>query len=351
MTQPPPPAEPGDEMLADMTEQAPVLRALVDRSGELQAALAQLEPPSAISLVARGTSLNAAIYGRYRLEIAAQVQASIVPPSLHTRYDVGTAMDGVLAIGLSQSGATPEIVDSLESMRSRGATTVAITNVAESPLAHGADVTVHLAAGHERAVPATKTFTAQLAAIDLIASHLANEPIDAAGWEQLITSVADHLSDDTAASAAARVAGNARSVVCLGRGLLYPIALEAALKIVETSQLPSSGYSSTEFLHGPIAQAGPTGVALCFADDNDLLDDTRVVARRLVEANMPVISIGPDPSLIPDATAHIPTRDATRNLSPILHIIRAQQFARALTLGLGLDPDHPAGLAKVTATH
>ena len=133
-------------------------------------------------IVARGSSDYAAVFGRYVLEMATRRPVALAAPSLTTLYDARTELSGWLAIGVSQSGQTPEIATVLERYRQAGASTVAVTNQAPSALSDAAHATVALGAGDEQAVPATKTFTAQLAAFAMIAEALGNVPWDDAAW-------------------------------------------------------------------------------------------------------------------------------------------------------------------------
>ncbi|MCW2993990.1 MAG: hypothetical protein JWQ18_1485, partial [Conexibacter sp.] len=169
---------PGARMLAEMGEQPRVLAALAARREELvaevRAALGDA-PPAGIVLVARGSSDNAAVLGRYVLELATRRPVALAAPSLITRYGARDRLDGWLAVGISQSGRTPEIVSVLESYGASGARTVAITNDRDSALAHAAAATIDTAAGAEQAVPATKTVTSQFAAFALLAEALAGE--------------------------------------------------------------------------------------------------------------------------------------------------------------------------------
>ncbi|HEX6388369.1 MAG TPA: SIS domain-containing protein, partial [Solirubrobacteraceae bacterium] len=162
---------PGTLMASEMAEQPAVLGRLIHAREELQAGVRALLPnaPVRIVIVARGSSDHAAVFGRYVLEHAARTPVALAAPSLHTRYRVPTDYTGTLAVAVSQSGHTPEIVDALEAMRAGGARTLAVINDESSPLAGAADHAIALGAGAERAIPATKTFSAQLAVFALLA--------------------------------------------------------------------------------------------------------------------------------------------------------------------------------------
>ena len=208
-------------MTADMRAQPEVLRGLAGRRPELLASLrAGAPPPLGTIIVARGSSDYAAVFGRYLLEAATGRPVALAAPSLTTLYDVRTRLDGWLAIGVSQSGRTPEIVTVLERYRDAGARTVAVTNQAPSDLAYVAHVTVELGAGDERAIPATRTFTAQLAAFAVIAEAWGSVPWDQADWDELPVAVESVLADPSPADRAAEAIGSAGELVCVARGFL-----------------------------------------------------------------------------------------------------------------------------------
>ena len=199
-------------MAQDMAEQPAVLAALVARRDEILESLAG-PAPAGIVIVARGSSDHAGIFGRYLLEAATGLPVALAAPSLQTLYGVRPRVEGWLAVGISQSGRTPEIATVLERFREAGARAVAVTNDPDSPLARGASVHVSLGAGEERAVPATKTFTAQLAAMALVAEALGPLPFGAADWERLPGLIEEVLGDPAPAERvadAARRRGRAR---------------------------------------------------------------------------------------------------------------------------------------------
>src|SRR6478672_6532670 len=161
----------GIEMRREMGEQPEVLSRLLSRPVEIEAA-----DVAGVVIVARGSSDHAAVYGRYLLELATHRPVALAAPSLYTRYGARTNASGWLVVGVSQSGKTPEIVDVVERLRAGGGQAIAITNDADSPLAATSEVVIELGAGEERAVPATKTFTAQMAAFAVLAASLGDVP-------------------------------------------------------------------------------------------------------------------------------------------------------------------------------
>jgi glucosamine--fructose-6-phosphate aminotransferase (isomerizing) len=340
----------GALMTAEMAEQPRVLAALAARRGALAAevreALGPIATPAGIVLVARGSSDNAAVFGRYVLELATRRPVALAAPSLVTRYGVQDRLDGWLAVGVSQSGRTPEIVSVLESFAAAGAVTVAVTNDRDSALAHAAGATIDTAAGAEQAVPATKTVTSQFAAFAILAEALGSGalPWDDATWAALPGAVGELLADDAPARAAAQVVGDAQGLVAIARGLLLGAALEAALKLKEMTGILAEGASAADFLHGPIAVVRRELPVLTLAAGGPAAADVAEFAAAARERGGRVLAIGPDGDLpIPAAIGD--------GLGAIPAIVRAQQLAREVSLLRGIDPDAPFGLSKVTETH
>jgi glucosamine--fructose-6-phosphate aminotransferase (isomerizing) len=333
-------------MAAEMAQQPAVLEALAGRADAIGDGVRAIAPRplAGTAIVARGSSDHASVYGRYLLELASGRPVSLVAPSLHLLYRARVDYTGQLAIAVSQSGRTPEIVRTLDALREQGARGLAITNDASSDLAAAADLLVALEAGEERAVPATKTVTAQLLAFALIARALGDVPFGDDDLRALPGAVAEVLADDGPPRAvAADLAGEDRLVVT-ARGLLYGAALEAALKLQETSAISADGLSAADLRHGPIAIVSPgfpvlvlDGPGPAHADAIDLIGDLRSRGARVW-------------TIAPGTDADLPLPDVTEGLLPIVAVVRAQQLARELALAHGRDPDAPAGLRKVTAT-
>lgn len=164
----------GDLMRAEMLQQPAVLAAISARANTVRAAVRDVTPHPlrSVALVGRGSSDNAAVLGRYVIELASGVPTGLVAPSLHTRYAADVDYRGALVIGLSQSGATPEVVATCERLRAAGAVVVALTNDPHAPLAAVSNLSITTEAGVERAVPATKTVSAQMALLLVISSAL-----------------------------------------------------------------------------------------------------------------------------------------------------------------------------------
>jgi glutamine---fructose-6-phosphate transaminase (isomerizing) len=337
----------GSVMAGEMAEQPAVLRSLVDHRDELVARVRAVLPAGALRVVvlARGSSDHAGIFGRYVLEHATRTPVALAAPSLHTRYDVDTDYRGYVAIAASQSGRTPEIVTTLEQMRSHGAVAIAVTNDAESPLAQSADLALALRAGPERAIPATKTFTAQLAVFALLAEAMGPVPWSHADWATMTRTVEAVLADPEPAAPLAAGIGDARAAVVLARGFLFSVALEAALKLKETTSLLAWADSTADFRHGPIAVVDSELPVLAFSARGPCAADVAEITRDIRARGGTVFSVSDRPG----ADLKIPP-DVPEALATIPATVRAQQLALALARHRGLDPDTPAGLSKITAT-
>jgi len=332
---------PGEWMAAEMDEIPAVLRRLLARRRVLAEALRPApRPPAGVVLVGRGSSEHAALYGRYLLEMATGRPASLFPPSLTDRAG---AYDGYLAVGLSQSGETADVVAALDALGRAGAFTVALTAWPARPLGASAGAVVDLCTGPERAVPATKTFVASLAALALVAEQLGAVPWSPDGWGWLIGAVEDVLADPGPATLAAARIDPGDAVACVGRGLLKPVAREAALKLQETALITADAHSSISFHHGPIATAGPDRPLVGFAAPGPDGDDTRRLLRHVRRWGSPTVLVDESPT----ADLPLPPR-VPAGLLALPATVRAQQLALAVALGRGLDPDAPPGLTKVT---
>ncbi|MEA2384978.1 MAG: hypothetical protein QOH72_4949 [Solirubrobacteraceae bacterium] len=334
-------------MAAEMAEQPERLARLLDRWDDAVAAVRTLAEPRLVGsvIVARGSSDHAGAYGRYLLELVSGRPVGMAAPSLHTLYGARIDYTGFLAVAVSQSGRTPEILTTLERMQAAGAAGLAITNDGESPLARAAQATLGLEAGPERAVPATKTVTATMLAFALVAAALGPAPFTREQAAELPGWVRAVLDDPAPADVLAARLTDATRLIVVGRGLMFSAALETALKLMETTRIPAEGFSAADLRHGPIAVIEPGYPVLALhadgparADMRELVDDLRGrgadVAVMADEAGAAL----PLPSGMPEA------------LAPIVAVVRAQQLALALSRRRGLDPDAPEGLSKVTAT-
>jgi glucosamine--fructose-6-phosphate aminotransferase (isomerizing) len=355
-------------MRAEIEEQPAALRATLDsllpRVGEV-ASLA--DNTRQVLFIARGTSDNAAVYGSYLTQVRGGRLATLASPSVATTYRARLDLSGVLAVALSQSGRTEEIVQTMAWAADCGARTLAITNGPGSPLAEQADVALVTEAGIERAVPATKTFTTQLAALAVLGIALnadeegvaTGQPVDAAELrnvpdeiERLLADYSDHTgpADQGLAPLIDGLAAVDGTVVS-SRGYAYSAALELALKLKEACYLRAMGLSFADLLHGPIAVVDQrTPAVIMAADSGPALEGAVALAQRVTQSGAPAYGIGGGAALAAECAYAVPGPRLPEWLAPIGLIIAGQLLTEALARRLGLDPDHPRGLSKVTQT-
>jgi glucosamine--fructose-6-phosphate aminotransferase (isomerizing) len=337
-------------MAAEIAEQPAVLdRLLADGQAEIADVAARIRryAPRFVVLAARGTSDHAALYAKYLVEIRMAVPAGLASPSSMTVYGARPALDGVLFLAVSQSGRSPDLVDSLAVARDCGALTVAVTNDPGSDLAAVAEAHVDVRAGVERAVAATKTYTAELLALYLLlAGNRTGDRTDIAPAEAAapLADAAERTLATGAGVAAARRYRRADRLVVTGRGYSYPSAREAALKLMETSYLSAQAFSGADLLHGPLAMIDAAVPVIALVPPGRGGAAMAPVLDRLAASGADVLPVGRADGLALAADG------IAEELLPILEILPLQQLAWRLALDRGADPDRPRGLAKVTRT-
>jgi glucosamine--fructose-6-phosphate aminotransferase (isomerizing) len=297
------------------------------------------------------------VHARYLIELVTGMPVTMLAPSLWTRYDLHRDLDGWLVIALSQSGQTPEVVTVAERARAAGARVVAITNDDASDLARSAHAHLALGTTVERAVPATKTVTTQLLAVAAVATACAGSDVPAwlggaAERAALAEQVAGIVADTAPVRAAIDRCERAAHIVQVGRTLTYAAALEGALKMKETCGRPVEGFSSADFLHGPAAVGGAGTVVIAYNWPGPTAGDVIESVTAAADLGSSTVAVGPTPAWR-DAPPHVQVPVAPRTpsgLAAIPLVVRGQQLAIELSVRLGLDPDSPAGLSKVTET-
>ncbi len=341
-------------MLREIAEQPDAIARTIDALRPDRAALRDLARDRRVVLfVARGSSDNAAVYGRYLLEVHAGRPAGLASPSVATHYHAELDLSEALVVSVSQSGETQEIVETQAWAAARGARTVAVTNESGSALAAAADLTLVTRAGTELAVPATKSFTTQLAAMTILAGALAPDPqaLDAE-LARVPGEVARLIAErDGVEEAAGRLASTAETLVS-GRGIVFGIALEAALKLEETCLRPVRGLSYADLRHGPIAVVDADHVALLVAAaDGPMVSGMTELAGDLRRRGAAAtVGIGGDAAFARAVDVAVPGPALTELVAPLALVVPAQLIVEALAHRLGLDPDAPRGLSKVTQT-
>ncbi|MEV6110905.1 SIS domain-containing protein [Streptomyces sp. NPDC051940] len=346
------PAPRGQIMAGEMAEQPAVLRRLLDEGAPHIRAVAReiaARRPRFVLLTARGTSDNAALYAKYLLEIRLGLPCGLASMSTTTAYGARPDLTDVLMITVSQSGGSPDLVASTRAAREAGAITLAVTNNASSPLAGVSEYHVDILAGPEKALPATKTYTASLLALYLFVEGLrGGTGEDARVLPALAGRILDRGEEVRALAARYRFA---ERMVITSRGYGYPTAKEAALKLMETSYIPALSYSGADLLHGPLAMVDNVSPVIAIVTDGRGGEALQPVLDRLRDRGADLVVVGPKPQVdAASAGFALPTSGVPEELQPILEILPLQLLAYEVTLARGQDPDAPRALAKVTET-
>ncbi len=345
---------PADVLRAEIAQQPGVWRDLLAREEEVAATAAALTspPPTLVRIAGHGTSDHAAIYASYVLRILCGWTVVRDSISLPLYYGLPAARPGELAIGISQSGETPDVVAWLRAARAGGATTLAVTNGADSSLAAAADHVLAVGAGVERSIAATKTYTGTLAAFALLAGHVAARGAAVADGLAGVANVAETLLPrlvEQVEPVAAALAP-AQRMYLSARGLELATAYEIALKLTEVCYVGAKAMSATAMAHGPVAALDATLPVWLVAANDGTLPAVREAAARARAAGAPVVASGPAADELEGADhllAVPPVPDAF--LAPLLSVLPGQLFAVALAHAKGLDPGSPRHLRKVTS--
>lgn len=336
----------------EIREQPAVLEAILadEAIAAVAAALRERQIRFALTL-ARGSSDNAVTFFVYLAARHLGIPVASLPPSLFTLYRTSLDGEGALAIGVSQSGESSDVVEGLAALQKAGITTVAVSNRPGSPLEGVADHALRQNAGEERAVAASKTFSSQMMVLASLVAHWSQQN----GLSDTLATVpelmAQQLGDLAAVERAALRLTHAEQAYVLGRGLSYGPAQELALKLKETSYLHAQAYSSAEFQHGPIASVDAGEPVLMLALDDATLESNLTVARRLADLGADLTMVSGQPQLLELAEAAIPL---PAGLPPaaeaFLQVLIGQLLALRTAESKRLDPDAPRHLKKVTRT-
>ncbi len=346
----------GEFLASEIAEQPTVLAGLLDAEGDrvrqIAAAIrARRDEITFVHIAARGTSDNAARYAQYLFGAINRLPVALATPSLFTLYDTPPDLRRALTIGVSQSGASPDIVAVVAAARAQGAPTLAITNQPDSPLGQAAEFVLPIRAGTERSVAATKTYSAQLLALAMLSAALTGE---SSSWD-LLKGVPGWVA--ATHELAADIAQRAERyryldrLITSGRGYCYGTAFELALKLKETSYLLAEPYSPADFLHGPVAIIDAGFPALLVAPSGATFEDQLAFAATLRERGAELIVISDRDEAL--SLAHTPLRlppGIPEHLVPIPAVVPGQLLALELARVKGFDPDRPRGLSKVTLT-
>lgn len=344
---------PKSRMIAEIRQQPEALQhTLVGAVRRLAAFRRVVEKrrPRLVVLVARGTSDNAAQFGRYLIEITTGIPVSLAAPSVCTLYGARIDYRDALVVALSQSGESTDTNRVLETARAQGALTLGITNERASTLAGLAEHVFLVRAGKEKSVAATKTYTGQLLLLYLLASALGGA-IKPADLERLPDAVEAALRLEPEIDALSERYRFMDHAVVVGRGLNYANAFEFSLKLMETCYVVAERFSSADLLHGPIALVEPNFPVFAFAPPDATWGSIGETLEKLrgLRAEIVAITDSGNRDIASRATRIIRLpRRLKQALTPIPYIVPAQLFAACLAAQKGLNPDHPRTLRKIT---
>jgi glucosamine--fructose-6-phosphate aminotransferase (isomerizing) len=338
----------------EILEQPNVLAGILKNRQQVDSACADLGRRrfGFVMIAARGSSDHAALYAKYLLGSVNRLPVALAAPSLFTYYESPPRLANALVIGISQSGASEDIVSVLRSARQQGAATLAITNHPESPLGETAERVLDLQAGEERAIAATKTYTATLLTVALLACGLAQDGARFAELERLPDLVSRMLEEDLRVQRMVERYRYMTQCIVLGRGFNYTTAYEWSLKLKELAYVAAEPYSSADFQHGPIALVENGFPVLAALPGGRVSDEMVALVRRLVvERQAELVAISDVQGALELARSPIPLPVGIPEwISPVVCVIPAQLFCYHITRAKGLDPEHPRGLAKITLT-
>jgi glutamine---fructose-6-phosphate transaminase (isomerizing) len=336
----------------EILSQSEVIERLLERETKhIQHIVEQVPAFDYALIAARGSSDHAATYAKYAWSTLAGYPVALAAPSLLTMYKTRLRLANALVVGISQSGQSPDIIAVLEEGKRQGRPTLAITNDGASPLAAMADHVVELHAGPEQSVAATKTYTAQLAVMATFAAALSGQAQHLAELQQVPGAIESTLRlDPEIAQSVERYRYMDRCII-IGRGYNYATSFELALKLKELTYIMATAYSSADFRHGPIATIESGLPVFLVMPAGATFDDMYDLALELQRRGSELLVISDSGQALSLARTAFPISPGVPEwLSPLTTIIPGQLFVLHLALTVGLNPDIPRGLHKVTRT-
>ncbi|MBV8065761.1 MAG: SIS domain-containing protein [Actinobacteria bacterium] len=315
------------------------------------AAIFRREDVRYVLISSRGSSSNAARYAQYVLGRANRVPVMFATPSLYTIYEQPPRLDGAVVVGISQSGASPDVRAVLAEARRQGRPAIALTNVADSPLGREADAVLPLEAGEEHAVAATKTYMNSLGAIALLFSAIGDDAVARAELDAMPDALERQIELSLGTGPALDEYADAVGATVVSRGVNYGTAFEIALKIRELSGLVVEAYSPADLMHGPIAAVRPDWPVVAVAPTGPAYDSVAEIVPALEERHARLLAVSDVDDLLAAARTPLPlVAGVPEWLSPLVAVVPGQVTAMRLAQLRGLDVDSPVGLRKVTLT-
>jgi glutamine---fructose-6-phosphate transaminase (isomerizing) len=336
-------------MATEIAETGAAIRTqLVANAGASEALAAELRAsdPSFVATIARGSSDHAALFLKHVVELKVGLACASLGPSIASLYRAPLRLGGAVAITISQSGLSPDIVAMKQAAKQAGATTIAFVNDPTSPAARGADALLPLHAGEERSVAATKSMIASLVAGLSLAGRWSEDAELVAALDRLPAIL--EASRDAPPDEVVETLGKAGSLYVIGRGATFAVAAEAALKLKETSAIHAEAFSSAEVLHGPAGVIVEGFPILCFAPADAARDSFFEAVERLESfgAAPLMVDVVPHPrwrTLVAPDGGHALT-------TPVAALHAFYRLAEVVARRRGRDPDQPPHLMKVTRT-
>ena len=337
----------------ELREQPAALERLLQRQGDRAREIAGIfgrDDVQYVLIASRGSSGNAARYAQYLLGRAHRVPVMFATPSLYTIYEQPPRLEGAVVVGISQSGASPDVASVLAEARRQGRPTVALTNAPDSPLAREADAVLLLEAGEERAVAATKTYLNSLGAIAMLFAA-ADGPVAEAELARMPSVLEEQIELSIATAPSLDEYGDAVGATVVARGVNYGTAFEIALKIRELSGLVVEAYSPADLMHGPIAAIRPGWPVIVVAPTGPARPSVEGLVFPLLERGARIIAVSDVTAVLRRARTKLPlVARVPEWLSAMTAVIPGQLTALRLAQLRGLDIDSPVGLNKVTLT-
>jgi len=339
---------------AELREQPEALARLLERAtATARAAAAAFRRPDVgyVLVASRGSSSNVARYAQYLLGRAHRVPVAFATPSLYTIYGQPPRLDGAIVVGISQSGASPDVVAVLAEARAQRRPTLAITNDPSSPLAETADLVLPIEAGPERAVAATKTYLNSLGAVALLFAEIGDDARARAELARMPEALEAQIALSLGESPPLEEYRDAVGATVVARGINYGTGFEIALKIRELSGLVTEAYSPADLLHGPIAAIGSGWPVLLVAPSGPARPSVEEVVAPIRARGARLLAISDVKAVLRRAHTRLPlVAGVPEWLSPLTAVVPGQVAALRLTELRGLDLDRPRGLRKVTLT-
>lgn len=342
-----------DILSSEISEQPEIINNLIDSEfGNIKRFAAELDNKfKYIVIAARGTSDNAARYAQYVLGAYNNYQVGLATPSLFSIYENPPNLKDALVIGVSQSGQSPDIVSVLASAKMQGAPTLCITNDIDSPLAKTSEYIIPLHAGMEKAVAATKTYTASLSVFAMLSLAFNKNSDREKELHNLPAKLKKILASSEKIIKLTERYRYMDQCVVIGRGFNYSTAFEIALKIKELTRVISDPYSSADFSHGPIATIHSGFPVIVIAPSGKMFSHISEFIKNLSNRGAEIISISDNQEIISRSKlGFLLPSGISEWLSPIACVLPGQLFARQLAIEKGLNTDKPEGLKKITET-